>query len=97
LRKQFGLKKIKIREHNLFLDRIQLGQFLKDYFDEILFINISSQYYIVSRIIYSKICAENSEEPDYFDIHHELASRLPFVGNFGPIGMYHLEKRQKSE
>ncbi len=90
LRKEFSLKEINIREHNLFFDKNKLESFLKTLFKSIEFINISSQYYIGSRIIYSKICADEKKEPDYFDIHHKISSKLPFIGNFGPIGMYTL-------
>jgi len=91
LRREFGLKEISIREHNLFFDRNKLEPFLETLFKSIEFINISSQYYIGSRIIYSKICADNEIEPDYFDVHHTISSKLPFMGNFGPIGMYALK------
>ncbi|MCP3890807.1 MAG: class I SAM-dependent methyltransferase [Desulfobulbaceae bacterium] len=90
LRKEFGLKEINIREHNFFFDKNKLEPFLDSLFKSIEFINISSQYYIGSRIIYSKICAGEKIEPDYFDVHHKIASKLPFIGNFGPIGMYSL-------
>jgi len=90
LRKEFGLKEINIREHNLFFDKNKLEAFLKILFKSIEFVNISSQYYIGSRIIYSKICADDKIEPDYFDVHHDISSKLPFIGNFGPTGMYRL-------
>jgi len=93
LRSEFGLKEINIREHNLFFDKNKLEPFLKTLFKSIGFINISSQYYIGSRIIYSKICADDKIEPDYFDVHHDISSKLPFIGNFGPIGMYTLREK----
>ena len=93
LRKRFGLKEISIRDHNLFFNKATLEPFLKELFESVRFLNISSQYYIGSRIIYSKICAAENLEPDYFDTHHEISSRLPFSGNFGPIGMYTLTKK----
>ena len=90
LRREFDLKEINVREHNLYLDKNKIEPFLNTLFKYIEFINISSQYYIGSRIIYSKICAKKGTEPDYFDVHHKISSKLPFVGNFGPIGMYTL-------
>lgn len=97
LRKKFGLKEINIREHNLFFDKNKLEPFLNTLFKSIEFINISSQYYIGSRIVYSKICADEKIEPDYFDVHHKMSSKLPFIGNYGPTGMYTLKgKRNES-
>lgn len=97
LRREFGLKEINVREHNLFFDKNKLEPFLNTLFKSIEFINISSQYYIGSRIIYSKICADEKIDPDYFDVHHNISSKLPFIGNFGPTGMYTLRgKRNES-
>ena len=97
LRREFGLKEINVRKHNLFFDKNKLEPFLNTLFKSIEFINISSQYYIGSRIIYSKICADEKIDPDYFDVHHNISSKLPFIGNFGPIGMYTLRgKRNES-
>ena len=31
-------------------------------------------------------------EPDYYDIHHELASKLPACGDFGPIALCTIKK-----
>jgi hypothetical protein len=48
---------------------------------------------LVSRVIYSKICSVKGSAPDYFDIHHELASQLPVCGNFGPVKLLVLKKK----
>jgi SAM-dependent methyltransferase len=93
LRLSFGLGEIKIRHHNCFFDAELLLTFLKTWFDVEDFQNISSTYYLVTRVIYSRICQDNGVEPDYFDPHHKLAARLPFVGNFGPVKMLTLKKR----
>ena len=84
LRKEFSLPEIPIRDHNFFFNYNQTLNFMKNFFDVIYDINISSTYYLVSRIIYSSICKVKGEVADYSDIHHELASKLPFLGNFGP-------------
>ena len=92
VRKEFGLPEIPIREHNFFFQRERLFDYLKDkfYVDEEL--NISSSYYLVSRVIYSKICTENGVQPDYFDDHHRFAAGLPFSGEFGPVRLICLRK-----
>ena len=94
LRKQFQLPEIHIREHNLFFEHHSLINNIKGMFSLLEIENISSLYYIVSRIIYSKICQNNTQTPNYYDIHHELGSKLPFLGNFGPIKMLILQKNE---
>lgn len=92
VRDAFGLPKISVREHNLFFKREQLLSFLSDKFEIINDTNISSSYYLVSRIIYSKICQEDRSSPDYFNEHHRYASMLPFCGEYGPVRMLYLKK-----
>jgi hypothetical protein len=55
--------------------------------------NISSAYYLASRVLYSRICQDSGTQPDYFDAHHRYASALPFCGEFGPVRMLCLKKR----
>jgi SAM-dependent methyltransferase len=93
LRGHFGLPEIGVRHHNFFLDEAQLTEFLKRDFGIEAVRNISSAYYMVTRVIYSKICQNRGTEPDYFDEHHELGSKLPFCGNFGPVKMMVLTRK----
>jgi SAM-dependent methyltransferase len=93
VRQQFRLPEIKVRDHNSFFEIEALLPFLKTHFDVEVFQNISSSYYLVTRVIYSKICQETGVEPDYFDPHHKWAAQLPFCGNFGPVKMMVLKKR----
>jgi len=93
LRRDFGLAEIKIREHNLFFDDRWLLPFIEDKFEVVERVNISSPYYVVSRVIYSKLCAQAGTTPNYFDVHHELASQLPPCGNFGPVKLVVLRRR----
>jgi hypothetical protein len=93
LRKEFGLKDIEVRVHNLFFNLEEVQDFTKNLglkFE--LYENISSLYYLVSRVIYSNICMKDGIEPDYYDIHHELASKLPACGDFGPIALCTIKK-----
>lgn len=85
LRSSFELPMIQIRDHNTFFDRDLLLEFMSRSFRIDSDVNISSTYYIVSRVIYSSICQQNQLIPDYSDIHHELASKLPFLGEYGPV------------
>ena len=92
VRKQFGLSEIPVRAHNHFFKRHRLLNFISDYFSIEEDVNISSTYYLVSRIIYSKICSETGNLPDYFDDHHRFASGLPFSGDYGPVRLICLKK-----
>jgi SAM-dependent methyltransferase len=87
LRRQYDLPEINIRDHNRYFDEDKLLTFIRNMFTVENIENISSVYYVVSRIIYSKICQLNSSTPNYYDIHHELSSKLPIMGNYGPIKM----------
>ncbi len=93
LRKTFGLQEIKIREHNLYFNQDWLASVVEPYFLIQRIENISSLYYIISRIVYSKICQMQNVVPDYYDIHHELGAKLPSLGNFGPIKMLVVKRK----
>ncbi|MFZ4775249.1 MAG: class I SAM-dependent methyltransferase [Terrimicrobiaceae bacterium] len=92
IRKNFGLPEIPIREHNFFFQRASLEDHCRGRFEIIEEINISSSYYLVSRVIYSKICSQTSQQPDYLDDHHRYAAGLPFSGEFGPVRLVCLRK-----
>ena len=93
VRDAFGLPAINIRGHNNFFKRNQLIGAVEKQFDVIDEVNISSSYYIVSRIIYSRICMDNGVDPDYFDDHHKYAAQLPFCGEYGPVRMVCMRRR----
>jgi SAM-dependent methyltransferase len=93
LRRDFGLEEIAIHDYSQYFDKNVLVNFVDELFEVLEFSNISSMYYVVSRIIYTKLCSLENREPDYFDKHHEFASLLPFAGNYGPTAMYYLKKK----
>lgn len=93
LRCTFGLEEIPVREHNLFFDNEIFDGFISQLFDVVSRENISSMYYVVSRVIYSAICKETGTTPNYQEAHHRLASKLPVLGDFGPISLYCLRRR----
>ena len=92
VRNNFGLPEIPIREHNYFFQRDRLVEYIGGRFQIEEEVNISSTYYLVSRVIYSKICSEAGQQPDYFDAHHRYAAGLPFAGEFGPVRLLCLKK-----
>ncbi len=93
LRTQFSLPEIPVRNHNLFFNRSNLLSDIECLFSVEYDVNISSVYYMVSRVVYSKLCSDNGVEPSYFDEHHRYAANLPFVGEFGPVRMLVLKKK----
>lgn len=93
VRTDFGLPEISVRSHNLFFKRLQLLEFISTSFEILEEVNISSTYYLVSRVIYSRICQDCDTDPDYFDIHHKYAAQLPFCGEFGPVRMICMRRR----
>lgn len=93
IREAYGLRRIPIRSHNLLFDRAKLEGAISSKFEVIEEVNISSTYYLVSRIVYSKICQDSGVEPDYFNDHHRYATGLPFLGEFGPARMLCLRKK----
>lgn len=93
LRREYGLPEIAMRDHNLFFKRRRLLNDIKHLFEINEEINISSSYYLASRIIYSRICADTGIKPDYFDAHHRYAANLPFSGEFGPVRLLVMKKK----
>ena len=93
VRRDFDLPEIAIRDHNLFFSHPALLEFANNYYEILEDVNISSSYYLSSRIVYSKMCQEQGIAPDYFDAHHKYAAQLPFCGEFGPVRMICLRKR----
>lgn len=93
VRRSFDLPEIPIRDHNNFFEIDSLASFASDYFDLIDEVNISSTYYLVSRVVYAKMCADKNITPDYYDVHHKYASRLPYVGNCGPVKLICFKKK----
>lgn len=93
VRALFDLPPISVRDHNCFFARDTLLSFTSPFFELVRELNVSSTYYLVSRVIYSKICAEKGVSPDYFDDHHKYGSALPFTGEFGPIRLVVFRKK----
>jgi ubiquinone/menaquinone biosynthesis C-methylase UbiE len=93
IREDFGLPVIPVRDHNTFFTRDALFSYTSKKFNILNEVNISSSYYIVSRIIYSRICSSEGLTPDYNDIHHQLAASLPFTGEFGPVRAVTFQKK----
>ncbi len=93
VRRAYGLSEIAVRPHNFFFLRPRLIDFMAPLFELREELNISSTYYLTSRVVYARICADQGATPDYFDDHHRLAAGLPFAGEFGPVRLLVFEKK----
>ena len=55
--------------------------------------NISSLYYLATRLIYSKICALENREPDYDHVIYQVGVELPVEGDYGPTRLAVLKRK----
>jgi ubiquinone/menaquinone biosynthesis C-methylase UbiE len=85
LRVAMGLPEIPVRWHNHFFDEVEFFAETEPFFEAVTIENFASSYYLATRIIYSAGCHLKSEEPDYFHPIHQVAGKLPAIGDFCPI------------
>lgn len=93
LRTSYDLPEIPVRFHNNFFSRDWLEAYCNGKWLLLNEFNISSTYYLVTRVVYSRICKDNGIEPSYFDSINKYASKLPFLGEFGPVRLLHFRKQ----
>jgi len=93
LRAAMGLPEIPVRWHNLFFDEARYVEELRPYFDSLAFDNFLSSYYLATRVIYSAGCYLVGEEPDYFHPIHQVAARLPPIGDFCAIKLVTMRRK----
>lgn len=94
LRQYMGLNEIPVRWHNSFFTKEELLDSIKNIFHIERHENISSLYYLVTRVVYSKICEIEGREPDYDNVIYEVSKLLPPIGNFGPINAYIMSRNK---
>jgi ubiquinone/menaquinone biosynthesis C-methylase UbiE len=92
-RKEMGLPEISVRWHNLFFKEREFINAAEKHFTNVSIKDFSSSYYFATRVIYSEMCRMQGVEPDYKHEIHQLAVRLPWVGQFSPIRMAIMKKR----
>jgi hypothetical protein len=93
LRRKLKLKSIPVRWHNNYLDEKFIENVVGKRFSVVRRENISSVYYLITRVIYSKLCQLEGREPDYENVIYRLAAELDeCAGNYGPICLYLLRK-----
>jgi len=92
-RKHIGLPEIPLRWHNLFLKKEKFVRDVQHFFKIISFNEFASAYYFATRVVYSKMCQMRSKEPDYTHDIHKLSIHLPWFGEFSPVKMVVLRKK----
>lgn len=93
LREAMGLPDIPVRWHNHFFDEEEFVTRTSDYFDSHAFDNFLSSYYLATRVIYSAGCYLEGKEPDYFHPIHQVAGKLPPIGDFCPIKLVSMRRK----
>jgi len=94
VRKLVGLPEIPLRWHNLFLKKSQFLRSVQRLFKIYSFDDFASAYYFSTRVVYSKMCQMRREKPDYNHDIHKLSVDLPWFGEFSPVKMVVLKKKQ---
>jgi len=92
-RRAVGLDPIPVRWHNLPLDEDRFLSAAARNFELVNIDAVSSLYYLVTRVVYSKLCVLDGTEPSYEHPICEIAAQLPHVGDFGPVKMFELRRR----
>jgi SAM-dependent methyltransferase len=88
-----GLPEISVRWHNRFLTEQELDEIASPHFDILRILNFSSTYYYITRVVYSALCRDLGEEPDYQHPIHKVAMTLPSEGNYSPTRMAILRRK----
>lgn len=84
-RAMVGLGEIPVRWHNHFFVEAEFRAQAARHFVQTDIVEFSSAYYYATRIVYSAMCKMQETEPDYNHPIHQLAVRLPAIGNYSPI------------
>ncbi len=83
-RKVLGLAPLPIHEHLTLLER----GFDKHVADRLLLLkrqSIASSYYLITRLAYSYMAKVQREPIDYDHPLHQVAARVPQIGDYGPL------------
>lgn len=89
VRRDLGLSPLPYRWHNCWFEESEFLKRCSEYFKLVAFEPIASTYYLVTRVVYSKMCQLEGREPDYDHPIYEIATKMPAVGDYGPIKLSH--------
>jgi SAM-dependent methyltransferase len=93
-RRSVDLPEIPIRWHNLFFEESAFRAACEPHFEDLVIDDFSSSYSFATRVIYSAMCRMRGEEPDYRHEIHQLAVKLPSFGQFSPIRVAVMRRKQ---
>lgn len=85
VRAKYKLPPITERWHNCYLPQDGFVKFLLSQSHNLACeyqINIGNMYYMLSRVVYAKICQDQGIEPDYNHQINEIASQMPTFGEY---------------
>ncbi len=86
LRAKFGLEKIEPPWHNKYLPNDGIRAFIEEIKGNLLSMeyveNIGNLYYLLSRVLYAKLCKDQGIEPDYNNPINAIASQVPTMGEY---------------
>jgi hypothetical protein len=93
MREAMGLPEIPVRWHNHFFEEARFLEETRPVFDSVTFDDFLSSYYLATRVIYSAACQLTGEEPDYQHPIHQVAWKLPPIGDYCPIKLVTLRRK----
>ena len=94
LRCKLKLKKIPIHWYSAYFDEAFAKEFILKHFSIIKRENISSLYYLITKVVYSKICQLEKREPDYDNIIYKVITDLnESMGNYGATNLFLLRAK----
>ncbi len=93
LRRKFNLPDIKVRWHNYYMPQKKFLAFAEKNFIVEEVNNIGSLYYIISRVVYAKLCVLKHQEPKYLHPINQIASQLPSLGEYSPNYIFLLKNK----
>lgn len=96
MRQAFGLQPISVRWHNYYLPQQEFLDFAKQHFKVLNVENIGNLYYLMSRVMYAKLCDMRGEPPDYNHPINAIASRMPSLPGYGYSPNYLFVLRNQS-
>ena len=83
-RVELGLTELPIHEHLTLLSE-DFDHHVDNRMDLVFRSPVASSYYLVTRLLYSKLAQEEGTPIDYDHPIHRIAAELPEIGRFGPL------------
>lgn len=93
LRSIYSLEPITPPWHNVFFNDEEVIQWQNEKYKIIKTDYFASSYYFVSRVIYAAFAQENNEQLEYDSKLNLISSKLPPIGNLGPVKLVLWEKQ----